>query len=130
MLSAILGIFGSLSGIGKTISSISADIAKARIAVLEAGTEEKKIEAARELGALETRRDVLVEEAKAGNRLNSVMRAALAFPWAVLFWKVLIWDTVLHELTLASTPALSTDIWWVGTVVIGFYFLASIAARR
>ncbi len=121
--SAIAGILGSLTGIGKTISSISSDIVKAKIAALEAGTDEKRIEAQKEVAILEARRDVMVAEAAAGSRLNGVMRATLAFPWAVLFWKVLIWDTVLHELTEGTTPVLSTDIWWVGTVVIGFYFL-------
>lgn len=123
IFSIITGGLGAISGIGNAIAGISSDIAKAKIAALEAGTDSEKIEAGRQIGVLETRRDVLVAEAQQGNRLSSVFRAALAFPWVVYFAKVLVWDKVLHELTLANTPPVDPTLWWVGTVIIGFYFL-------
>ncbi len=120
---AIAGILGSLTGIGRTISSISGDIANAKIAALEAGTDQERIAAEERARALEARRDVMIAEAASGNRINTFMRAALTFPVVVLLAKILIWDKALGELTGGTTDPLSPELWQVVMVVIGFYFL-------
>jgi hypothetical protein len=117
-LSAIIAGLNALSGLGDAFTGISRNIADARIAALQAGTEKEKIEQEERVKALEARRDVL--KAESDGRVNAIIRAALAFPVIVFLWKVIIWDKVL---ALGSTDDLSENLWYVSMMVLGFYYV-------
>lgn len=115
----IIGLIQSLLGFGETIKSISADIARVRVAAQEAVTNEKRIDAEAEAKALELRRDVLVAEAP-GSRLNQIFRIALSIPALVFLWKVVLVDIVLGW---GSTDNPSAYVWSYILAVVGFYLL-------
>lgn len=113
------------------ISRIADAIAKAKIAVATAQTDQERIAAEERLKSLEGRQAVLIAES--GNRVagivNSCIRALLALPVAFLLWKVLVYDKALGQWTQGRTDALDENLWKVVAAVIAFYFLYDIAAR-
>jgi hypothetical protein len=114
----MLGIITSLLGLADPISRIAGKIADARIAAVQATTDKERIEQEERVKALEARRAVL--EREADGRINSIVRALLAVPVVVFLWKVIIWDKVLG---LGATDDLSTNLWYVTMMVLGFYYV-------
>lgn len=117
-------VAGWLAKVG--IGTIADRLAAAYEAREKAKTDTQKIAADERIKALQARRDVLVAEA--GNRVNAVVRAALALPVAIILWKVFVYDKALGQWTHGSTDALSPELWQVVMIVIGFYFLADAAS--
>jgi len=110
----MLSILGLLLPIG-------GELAKAYAARQNAVTDQQRIAADARVKELEAARDVQVAEA--GNKINAMVRAFIALPFAIFFWKVIVIDKVLGW---GSTDDLSPNFWTVSMVVVGFYFLHSI----
>jgi len=113
-------ITGPLESITKAITQVQLQKAKAL-------TDTAKIEADERLKTLEAKRDVLIAES--GDKINRLVRALMALPVVILLWKLVVFDNVFGFWLNWSTPQLSTELWYVCTVVIGFYFVDSIASR-
>jgi hypothetical protein len=120
-------MFALLLGLIDPISRIAGKIADARVAQANAQTDRDKIAADERVKGLEAKRDVMVAEQ--GSRLNPMMRAFLAAPVAILLWKVFVYDKALGQWTSGRTDGLSPELWYVVMLVVGFYFLDTIAAR-
>lgn len=121
-LDTISAGFKAITGITDAISTISAKIADAKIAAINAKTQEEKIAAQERTKALESRRDVLVAEAKE-SKANIYVRTFIALPIGILLWKIFVYDKALGQWTQGTTDALDANLWNVVTVVLGFYFL-------
>jgi len=122
MWGAILGGIQALTGFSDAVTTVSKAIADARIAAINAKTQEEKVAADERVRTLEARRDVLIAEAGV-SRANVFMRTLIAAPVAILFWKIFVYDKALGQWTGGRTDALSAELWQVISVVIGFYFL-------
>jgi hypothetical protein len=122
MWGMILSGVRALTGLGEAITTISAAIADARIAAINAKTQEERIAAEERVKILQLRRDVLIGEASV-SKANIFMRTLIAAPVAILFWKIFVFDKALGQWTGGSTEQLSPELWQVITVVTGFYFL-------
>lgn len=122
MWGAILGGIQALTGFSDVITHISKAIADARIAAIQAKTQEERIAAEERTQALQARRDVLIAEASV-SRANIFMRTLIAAPIAILFWKIFVYDKALGQWTDGRTDALSPELWQVVMVVTAFYFL-------
>lgn len=122
MITAILSGLSAITGLSDAISNVSKAIADARIAAINAKTQEEKIAAEERVNTLEKRRDVMVAEASA-SKANIYVRTFIALPVGILFWKIFVWDKALGQWTGGRTDALSPELWHVISIVIGFYFL-------
>lgn len=111
------------------LATVATEIAKAKIAMANAQTDQEKIAAEERVKTLEARRDMLIERGKLQaeeakvSPLNIIMRAVLTAPIAILLWKVYVWDKALGQWTGGRTDALSPELWQVVMAVVGFYFL-------
>lgn len=132
-LGAIGGISKAIEGVSGVINTLTAKIADARIAAINAKTEEERIHANERTKSLEAQRDVMVKtlESRANvmiaeaqvSKLNIVVRTFIALPIGVMLWKIFVWDKALGQWTGGRTDALDANLWNVVTVVLGFYFL-------
>jgi len=113
-------ITGPLESITKAIASVQLEKARAQ-------TDEKRINAEERVKTLEAKRDVLIAES--GDKINRLVRALMAIPVVILLWKLIVFDNVFGQWLGWATPQLSDDLWYIVLVVIGFYFVDSIAAR-
>lgn len=120
-------MFALLLGLIDPISRIAGKIADAKVASANAQTDREKVAADERVKTLEAKRDVMVSEA--GSRMNPIMRAFLAAPVGILLWKVLVYDKAFGQWTAGRTDGLSSELWYVVMLVVGFYFLDNIAAR-
>lgn len=120
----------ALLGLVDPVSRVAEQIAKAKVASLDATTQQERIAADERVRTLEARRDVLL--ANAANRIDTWTRAGLASPVIVIMWKILVWDKALGQWTRGHTDPLDVNLWWFISVVVAFYFLASAVtiARR
>lgn len=118
MLSFLLGL---IPGAFTTINGITNAISNAKIASINATTEQDKIAAESTVETLQARRDVMVAEA--GTKTNGIMRFWIAIGPAFLLTKVFIWDKALGDYTGGHTDSLDANLWGVITAVVGFYFL-------
>lgn len=133
ILGAVSGISNAISGISGVISTLTTKIADAKIAAINAKTEDERIAADERVKSLEAQRDVLVkaiesraglQQAEAGvSKANIYMRSLIAAPVAVVLWKIFVFDKALGQWTGWRTDPLSPELWNVIMVVIGFYFL-------
>lgn len=115
-------ITGPLESITKAITQVQLEKARA-------ATDKEKIAADERLKTLEAKRDVLIAEAGSGIKLNALVRSLMAIPVVILLWKLVVFDNVFGQWTGWSTPSLSDDLWLLVTVIVGFYFVDSIASR-
>lgn len=122
MLATIFSGLASITGLTDAISNISKAIADARIAQINAKTNEERIAAEERVKTLEARRDTMVSEASA-SKANIYVRTFIALPVGILFWKIFVYDKAFGQWTAGRTDALSPELWNVVMVVIGFYFL-------
>ena len=117
-----MGFISILLGLVDPISKITNKIIDLRIQQANAQTEQAKIAADEEVSKLQAQRDVLVAES--GSKINALIRILFAAPCAIYINKLIVYDKVLGW---GSTDDLSNNLWWIVTVVIGFYFVQSIA---
>lgn len=115
-----MGFLISLLGFIDPISKITGQIADAFAKKVDAQTERERIAADEEIKTLEARRAVLVAES--GTPINALIRGWLVFPPSLYIAKIFVWDKVLGW---GSTDDLSNNLWWIVTIVYGFYFVSS-----
>ena len=115
-------IFGALLGALNPLKHITDSIARYKIAATTAATDKERIYAEERAKGLEARRDIMVAESGT-SKVNSIMRAALAAPVAVLLAKVFVYDKAFGQWTNGTTDALDANLWQVVMAVLGFYFL-------
>jgi hypothetical protein len=138
MLAALLAIPGLLSGLFGTINGVTKALSDAKIAAINATTEEAKIHADEQVSTLQARRDVLIAESASGSRINMIIRAGLALGPLGILLKVFLWDKVIGSLVGCSqaapgtcgifvTDPLDANLWQVITIVLGFYFVSEIS---
>jgi hypothetical protein len=118
MLSFLLGLIPSAF---TTISSITNAISNAKIAAIQATTEEAQIAANEQVATLQARRDVLIADANQSH-MDIWIRSLIAIGPSVYLAKIFIYDKVL---ALGNTDPLDPNLWNVVMVVLGFYFLAT-----
>lgn len=128
--SLVSGAFGTINGVTKALSD-------AKIAVINAKTEEERIHSQERVNTLQARRDVLVGEANSGSRLNLIIRSLFAVGPLSIVLKLYFWDKVIGSLAGCSaapagtcgqfvTDPLDENGWKVISVVLGFYFVTEI----
>jgi len=118
MLSFLLGL---IPGALNTINGITGAISNERIALINATTDQERIQIQERINVLQTQRDVLVADSN-HSKLDLWIRSAIALGPCTYLLKIFIWDKVL---ALGSTDALDPNLWQVMMAVIGFYFLYS-----
>lgn len=123
MMAIIAAIFKFFDPIAK----ITDKIVELQIKKADAKTEQERIAAGERISELQSKRDVLVAES--GRPINQWIRAALTFPIIVILWKVFIFDKALGQWTGWRTDALSSELWYVVMIVLGFYFLDNTISR-
>jgi hypothetical protein len=116
-------MLGTILALLNPIAAVVKELASERVALTNATTEQQRIESQERITALQARRDVLIAES--GSRWNALMRFLLALGPMIYLNKIFIWDKVLQR---GSTDSLTADLWHVALTVVGFYFLADIAA--
>lgn len=130
---AVTGASKAIEGVTSVVNTLTSRIADARIAAINAKTQEERIAAEERQKSLEMQRDVLVQslqsraglqQAEAGVSIaNIITRTFLAAPVGIVLWKIFVWDKAFGQWTGGRTDALSGELWQVITAVIGFYFL-------
>lgn len=139
----ITSIIGLITGLGGPILSLGNNIVDLQKQKADAKTQIAKAEIDAKIEETHDRRAVLVAEAgsRLGSGLNASMRFLLALGPLLVLTKILIWDKVIGSFdgcagsrgvldVCASyrTDILDTNLWWVITAVIGFYFVTSAAS--
>ena len=114
-------LLGLIPGLFSTISGITSAISNEKIALINAQTDQERIQIQERINVLQTQRDVLVADSN-HSKLDLWIRSAIALGPTAYLLKIFIWDKVL---ALGSTDALDTNLWQVMMAVIGFYFLYS-----
>lgn len=137
MWALITGLPGLISGAFGTINGITKALTDARIAQINAVTQQEKITADERVMTLQARRDVMIAEAGSGSRLNLIIRSVLAIGPASVILKLFLWDKVIGSLVgcsqapkgtcgIFTTDTLDANMWTVITVVLGFYFVSEV----
>jgi len=121
-----MGFLSFLIGLIDPIGKIADKIAQVQIEKARATTDREKIAADERIKGLESRRDVLVAEA--GSGVNQFIRAAITLPFVIYFWKLIVWDKIVMA-GRAATDDLGDNLWWVATVIIGFYFVSDVTRQ-
>ena len=124
----MLTLLKMLLGLADPIGRIVEKIADAKLEIAKSKTDRERIHAKERVRGLEAVRDLQIAESRQRipSIINAAFRAALAFPVAVWLWKVIIHDKVLG---LGTTDDLSQNLWNFLFIVVGFYFLSSIASQ-
>lgn len=121
-----MGILSFLFGLIDPISKIADKIAQVQIEKAKATTDREKISADERIKALEAKKDVIIAEA--GSGVNQFVRAAITAPFIIYFWKLIVWDKIIMSGT-SRTDDLNENLWWVSTVIIGFYFITDVTRQ-
>ncbi|MEP0518583.1 MAG: hypothetical protein ABJO09_00905 [Hyphomicrobiales bacterium] len=98
---------------------IAGSLADAYKARQEAKSDQDRIAAEERISTLEA-------QSRVHGRLESVLRALIAAPFIVYLWKLIIWDKLLK---LGVTDSLSTHLWNVFYIILGFYFVRWTASK-
>lgn len=124
MLGTLLGL---IPGLFTTVNGITKAISDERIQKIKAKTEEDRIASDERIKTLEAQRQVLLT--KTSYPETRFLMFAFGVGPAFVLTKIFVWDKALGDWTGGHTDPLGTDLWWVITAQIGFYFLASTALR-
>ncbi len=139
----LTSIIGLLTGLGGPIIKLGSNIVDLQRQKADAKTQIAKAEIDARIEETHDRRAVLVAEAgsRLAGGLNASMRFLLTLGPLLVLSKILIWDKVVGSfdgcagsrgtLDVCSsyrTDILDTNLWWVITAVVGFYFVTSTAS--
>jgi hypothetical protein len=121
MLSFLLGL---IPGAFTTINGITNAIANEKIAALSATTQQAQIASAERVAALEAQRDALISESNKSS-LPIIIQSLIASGPTFILCKIFFYDE-----TGFGTTNIPNDsaLWNVIMVVVGFYFLHSVAS--
>lgn len=123
MLSAILGFLGILPKAFDAVTSVSNAIANEKIAGLNATTQQAQIASTERVASLEAQRDALIAESNK-SMWPIWIQSALASGPTFILGKIFFYDETGFGTT---TIPIDSPLWNVIMVVVGFYFLHSIA---
>lgn len=118
----ILGLLNLLPTAFNTINGITSAISNERLKLIQAKTDEQKIQSQERIASLQAKRDILVAESGT-SKINAIIRGCIGGSVAVVLGKIYVWDKALGEWTHGRTEALDPNLWNVIMATIGFYFL-------
>lgn len=124
MLQAILSFFGIVPSITGAINSITNAISNEKIAAIAATTQQDQIASAERVASLQAQRDALIAEVNKSN-WPIYIQSAMALPIVFILGKLFVYDDAGFGTT--DIPNDSNQ-WKVIMIVVGFYFLHSIAS--
>jgi Ni/Fe-hydrogenase subunit HybB-like protein len=120
MLSFLLGL---IPGALTTINGITNAISNEKIAALTATTQQEQIASQERVASLQAQRDALIAETRV-SKLPIFIQTAIAAGPAFILCKIFFYD----ELGFGTTEIPNnSNLWNVIMVVVGFYFLHSVA---
>jgi len=119
-----LSLLSLIPGLFNTVNNVTNAIANERLKLIQAKTDQEKLDSQERISTLEMRRQILL--AKSGQWETRALMFALGVGPAILLSKIYVWDKAFGEWTHGSTDKLDDNLWWVITAQIGFYFLASV----
>jgi hypothetical protein len=114
MLSFLIGLIDPITRVTNAIVKYKTELANAK-------TEQERIAAGERIRSLEARRDVLIAER---SPINTIIRAGFAVPYVIYNAKLVVWDKVL---AWGSTDPLSTELYNIEMIILGFYFVYEIS---
>lgn len=123
-LSLLGGLPALISGLFGTVNGITAAISNAKIAQINATTQEEQIHASERVQTLSLQRDALIAESAHSPWIGRIQFLLALGPVSVLL-KILTYDKALGQWTNGHTDALDPNLWNVVMVVLGFYFLSA-----
>lgn len=137
IFSALVSVPSLISGAFGTINGITKALGDAKIASINATTQQEKIQADERVQMLQARRDVLIAEAGSGSRINLIFRVVLAIGPSAILLKLFVWDKVIGSFIGCSqaapgtcgtftTDPLDANQWQVISIVLGFYFVSEV----
>jgi hypothetical protein len=137
MLSGLLSLLGIVPAVLGTVDGITKAIANERLKLIDAKTEQERIETQERISALQSRQAVLIAEAATPAGIwNARFRGLLALPAIIVLWKLIVWDKVIGSMVGCSgdtapgtcgaftTDKLDDHMWYLVYAAIGFYLLA------
>jgi len=143
MLTGLLGLLGIIPAALNTINGITNAIANERIALINAKTEQERIQIQERINALTARSNVLIAESRTPSGIwNARMRFFMAIGPAAVMFKLLFWDKVVGSLVGCSgvtapgtcgifiTDPLDAHQWYAITAAICFYFAADAYSNK
>lgn len=116
MIAAIWAALGGIRGLLNFGTSIATEIAKAKIAVTNAETEQERIAAAERLGELQAR-------AASHGRFTIILQIFAAVPCIFIIGKILVYDKAFG----GFTDPLGADAW---ALIYGVYAYLFLMSRR
>lgn len=124
MLNAILSFLGILPKALGTIDNITNAIANEKIAGMQATTQQAQIASTERVASLEAQRDAFIAETQK-SKLPIYTQTALAAGPVFILNKIFFYDETGFGTT---TIPINSPLWQVIMVVVGFYFLHSMAS--
>lgn len=113
-----------IPGVFSTVNNITNAIANERLKLIQAKTDQEKLQSQERINTLEMRKEVLLT--KTGHWETRLIMAAFGLGPLILLTKIFVWDKAFGQWTNGTTDRLDDNLWWVITAQVGFYFLASI----
>jgi hypothetical protein len=117
-------LMGWLLGLFNPLSAIADKLAQAYVQKTNAQTEQQRIAAEERIVSLEAQRDVVLKAQS--DPMERWVRIGFALPFILYIWKLVIWDKLLGY---GATDGLSSDLWNILYIVLGGYFLDTVARR-
>ena len=130
MFSWLISLFsgGLFSSIASTITSITGEIANAKIAQINATSDVEKTQIAAKIDQLQAQRDVLIADSTSKSGwVDQTTRFFLTLPIILYLNKVIVWDKVVGSWPGYSTDTIHTPEMYLLKAVLGFFFLYSTA---
>ena len=120
-------ILSALGLIANPIANITKAIADEKIALLNAQTDQQRIQSQERIATLQAQRDVLVNDTPLAKFFDACVRMGFALPFLIYNGKLVLYDKVLMG-GHTSTDTLSSNLLEIEMIVVGFYFLHSIGS--
>jgi hypothetical protein len=126
----LFGPIGWIAEIGSKLLSplggIVKSLADAKVQLANAKNDEERIHAAERVTILQTKANLMAQEAPF-SRLNIFMRTCMAAIPTILIAKVMLWDKAFGQWTHGHTDALDINLWKIVFMCYGFYFLTDVS---
>ena len=110
---------------GGGIAAIGGELNRAYQAKLDAKNDHERIEAEKQIAALQARKSILIAEQNSW--LTRWIRPAFALPFVIYNAKIVVWDKVFG---FGTTDPLTSEFWQLQMIVFGAYFLTRPLEKR
>lgn len=117
-------MIGFLLSLFNPLSAIADKLAQAHVQKTNATTEQQRIAAEQRIKVLEAKRDVILKAQS--DPFERWVRIGFALPFVLYVAKVVVWDKLLGW---GATDDMSGDLWNILYIVLGGYFLDTVARR-